>query len=334
MGKYLDPKADITFKKVFGEHPDLLMSLLNALLPLEEDHEIESLEYLPAELIPRTPLTKFSIVDVRCKDNYGRQFIVEMQMEWNSEFTHRVLYNASKTYVMQLDAGMHYDAIQPVYSLNLINDIYEKNDEKFFHHYQMTEKDNPNHIIDGIHLLFFELPKFKPQTISEKKMEVLWLRFLTEINGGTRQAPAELLENAEVNKALAIVEESAFSELELDLYDRFIDAVRWELTKKRSYVKGLEKARAQALAEGLKQGIEQGIQQGIEQGIEKGIEQGIEQGIERGIEKGIEQGIEQGIEKGRAQEKIDIARNLKQSGVPADLIAKSTELSIDEIENL
>ena len=32
--KYLDPKTDLTFKKVFGEHPDLVTSLLNALLPL------------------------------------------------------------------------------------------------------------------------------------------------------------------------------------------------------------------------------------------------------------------------------------------------------------
>ena len=32
--KYLDPKADLTFKRVFGEHPDLVMSLLNALLPI------------------------------------------------------------------------------------------------------------------------------------------------------------------------------------------------------------------------------------------------------------------------------------------------------------
>ncbi|MBR1932642.1 MAG: hypothetical protein IJ841_03045 [Prevotella sp.] len=34
MAKYLDPKADLTFKKIFGEHPNLVMSLLNALLPL------------------------------------------------------------------------------------------------------------------------------------------------------------------------------------------------------------------------------------------------------------------------------------------------------------
>ena len=51
--KYLDPKADLTFKRVFGEHPDLVMSLLNALLPIS--------------------VRKNSIVDVRCKDKFGRQ---------------------------------------------------------------------------------------------------------------------------------------------------------------------------------------------------------------------------------------------------------------------
>ena len=59
--KYLDPKADLTFKKVFGEHPDLVISLLNALLPFEtEDEKIVSVEYLPAELFPETPLKKNS----------------------------------------------------------------------------------------------------------------------------------------------------------------------------------------------------------------------------------------------------------------------------------
>lgn len=44
--RYLDPKADLTFKKIFGEHKDLLISLLNALLPLADDEQIESVEYL------------------------------------------------------------------------------------------------------------------------------------------------------------------------------------------------------------------------------------------------------------------------------------------------
>ena len=44
MAKYLDPKADLTFKKVFGEHKELLISFLNALLPLPDDKEIVTLE--------------------------------------------------------------------------------------------------------------------------------------------------------------------------------------------------------------------------------------------------------------------------------------------------
>lgn len=54
--KYLDPKADLTFKRVFGEHPDLVMSLLNALLPLTAGQEITDIEYLPSEMVPENPL--------------------------------------------------------------------------------------------------------------------------------------------------------------------------------------------------------------------------------------------------------------------------------------
>ena len=35
--RYLDPKSDLTFKKVFGEHPDLVISFLNALLPFKHE---------------------------------------------------------------------------------------------------------------------------------------------------------------------------------------------------------------------------------------------------------------------------------------------------------
>ena len=39
--KYLDPKADLTFKKIFGNHPDRLKNLLNSLLSLNEDELIQ-----------------------------------------------------------------------------------------------------------------------------------------------------------------------------------------------------------------------------------------------------------------------------------------------------
>ena len=91
--RYLDPKADLTFKKVFGEHPDLVISFLNALLPFKHEEEmIQSVVYLQPDMVPENPLRKYSIVDVRCRDNRGRQFIVEMQMVWSPEFQQRVMF--------------------------------------------------------------------------------------------------------------------------------------------------------------------------------------------------------------------------------------------------
>ncbi|MDR2775416.1 MAG: Rpn family recombination-promoting nuclease/putative transposase, partial [Tannerella sp.] len=73
MARYLDPKNDLIFKRIFGEHPNLLRSFLNAVMPLKADQQIESLEYLQTEQVPDNPAKKNSIVDVRCMDNYGRQ---------------------------------------------------------------------------------------------------------------------------------------------------------------------------------------------------------------------------------------------------------------------
>lgn len=105
---------------------DLVISLINALLPLDKDHQVKSVEYIPIELVPDNPLKKNSIVDVRCKDSEGRQFLVEMQMIWSEEFKQRVLFNACKAYVRQLDKKEQYELLQPVYSLNLVNDIFQK----------------------------------------------------------------------------------------------------------------------------------------------------------------------------------------------------------------
>ena len=171
--RYLDPKADLTFKRVFGEHKDLVISLLNAMLPLADNELIEEVEYLPAELVPDNPVRKYSIVDVRCRDRRGRQFLVEMQMVWSQEFMQRVMFNAAKAYVRQGDKAMQFKYLEPVYSLNLVNDIYEPELEEFYHYYRMVHVEHSDRVIEGLHLVFVELPKFTPHTFTEKKMQAL-----------------------------------------------------------------------------------------------------------------------------------------------------------------
>ena len=228
--KYLDPKADLTFKKVFGEHKNLMISFLNALLPLDKGKQVESIEYLPPEMVPDNPDKKNSIVDVRCEETGGRKFIVEMQLNWTTAFKERVLFNAAKAYVRQIDRSEKYKLLQPVYSLNLVNKVFEPDTENCYHHYSMVHNLDTKKQIDGLHLVFVELPKFKPQSFAEKKMAVLWLKFLTEIDEKTRAAPQELLDNPEVAQALEIMEVAAYSDAELAAYDGYWDAVRIEAT--------------------------------------------------------------------------------------------------------
>lgn len=247
--RYLNPKADLTFKRVFGEHPDLVKSFLNALLPLEPEENITDIEYLPSEMVPENPLRKNSIVDVRCKDNKGRYFIVEMQMIWSPEFKQRVLFNASKAYVRQMDSGEKYDLLQPVYSLNLVNDIFEL--EEYYHYYRLVHMQYSERVINGLQLVFVELPKFTPHTYSEKKMQILWLRYLTEIDEKTREVPEELLENPEIKKAVTVLEESAFTPEQLLGYEKFWDIISVEKTLVSS-------AERKGKEEGKKEGIEEG----------------------------------------------------------------------------
>ncbi|GHT24195.1 hypothetical protein FACS189430_08690 [Bacteroidia bacterium] len=220
MAKYLDPKNDLVFKRVFGEHPDLLISFLNALMPLEKDRLIESVEYLTPELVPENPSKKFSIVDVRCKDKQGRFFIVEMQMEWSSIFMKRVLMNASKVYGTQLESGQQWQLLQPVYTLAILNENFDHTSKEFYHRYQMTNRQNIDEVISGIELIFVELQKFEPVNVSDRKMAVLWLRFLKEVNEQNAKISEELMENPDIHTAVDICEKAGFTDEELARYDK------------------------------------------------------------------------------------------------------------------
>lgn len=230
MSFYLDPKTDIVFKKIFGEHPQLLISFLNAVLPLPEDGLIESLEYLPTEQVPLIPAFKYTVVDVKCKDQQGRVFIVEMQIQWSDSFMQRLLFGASIAYVKQLEPKENYKLLKPVYGLGLIASTFDKSSPNWYHHYQLVNVENPQRTIQDLQLIFIELPKFKPSSIAEKKLQVLWLRFLSELNGKTREIPPEWLEVPEIKAAVKLSEEIAYSPGELDFYEKYWDAIRREKT--------------------------------------------------------------------------------------------------------
>lgn len=219
-------------------------------------------------------------------------------MLWTEAFKQRVLFNASKAFVRQLDKKRKYEILQPVYSLNLVNEIFMKEyPDEFIHNYNVVHELHSDEVIEGLHFTFVELPKFQAHSVKEKKMAVLWLRFLTEIDEHTKEVPQELLDNPDTSKALKAVEESAMSKDELLAYDDFWD----------------------------KLGAERLL---IVDSNRRSMEEGRAEGLAKGRAEGHKEGMEEGLAKGRAE----VARNLQNMGMSIEDISKATGISKDEIE--
>jgi predicted transposase/invertase (TIGR01784 family) len=263
MTRYLDPKVDVLFKKIFGENKELVISFLNSLLPLHEEQEIVAIEYLSPEQVPETPLGKNSVVDVRCMDNTGRSFIVEMQSEWSNIFRKRLLLNGSKAVVRQLDKkskkekAKQFQELKPVYVLAIVNGTFSKG-SAWYHHLQIIDSKNPDVVIDGLDFVLVELPNFTPETwtYAHKQLAVLWLRFLKEIEDCEGQLPKELKSNKLIRSAIKLCEEAALSPEEREAYERAKEQVLWE-----NSIKGLEDevvASRKTIADNKKIILEQG----------------------------------------------------------------------------
>ena len=306
MARYLDPKVDLTFKKIFGQHPDLLINFLNAVMPFEQNRYIETVEYLPSELIPDNPLRKYSIVDVRCTDNHKRQFIIEMQSDWEEAFMSRILFNAGKAYVRQLDKGRKYNLLQPVYTLVILNDSFDHKTGQYYHHYRIVNIENSDEIIEGLEFVLIEIPKFRPETVEDRKRAVLWLRFLKEVGEDMKALPPEMQENEYIRTAAALCEESAFTPEELAAYDGYWDWISLENTRKYNAQVRMEKMEK------------------MEREKEK---------MENAL-KEMENSLKESEATGEHKKALDVAKKALKMGMPEDDVTALTGLSKDDLKQL
>ncbi len=168
-------------------------------------------------------------------------------MQWSDSFTKRLLFGASKAYVQQMDKGEEYNSLCPVYGVGIINDTFDKQSEDWFHHYRSVNIEKPERVLEGLELIFIELPKFKPQSWKDKKLGVLWLRFLKETNEHLTDVPEEFTQIPELTKAMELAQESAYSKAELEVYDKYWDEVS---IQKTFFHDGVEKGKIEGREEG------------------------------------------------------------------------------------
>ena len=176
-------------------------------------------------------------------------------MNWTDHFKQRLLFGTSQAFVKQLEKGAEYKFLQPVYGLGIVAEIYEKTTSEWYHHYQLVKKSDAedSDVIDHLQLVFIELPKFPIQSSDEKKLRLLWLRFLREVDEKTTTVSKDLLAIPEIAQAVELAEESAYTPGELNLYESYWDQVSREKTL-------IQDKYAEGLIEGEAKGIEKGIE--------------------------------------------------------------------------
>ena len=263
--KFVDPKTDIAFKKIFGNdaHKSILIEFLNEILEL--DYPIESVEILNSYQPPKYDGLKNTSLDVKAKDCSGREFIVEMQVAKEAWFSQRAIYYSSKAYSQQLSIGENYHKLKPVIFLGILNfDAFAHSTHHFTRHLIINRETNQRDLTD-LEWNFVELKKFKKTEFELETVADKWIYFIKqaiELDHVPENANTEALK-----LAYEIAEQHQWSAEELAVYD----AQEMEIHRNQNVI---ETARLEGIEKGIAEGIEKGITQGIEKGIEKGIEQG------------------------------------------------------------
>ena len=214
--RFIDPKIDFAFKKIFGssDSKDILINFLNAIL-YEAQPLIEDLEIIDSQPENPTLGAQETRLDVKATINGDRIALVEIQLINVPSFGNRVLYNAAKSYSQQLTGKDRYERLKTVISLKIADFEMFENQPEFMSRFVFQEKEQQFQCPDtAIELVFLELPKFSKELAALETTADQWIYFLK--NTSTLETVPETLSAVpEIQKAFRIAREDNFTQEEL-----------------------------------------------------------------------------------------------------------------------
>ena len=301
MSKFLDPKNDFAFKKIFGteKNKDILIPFLNDIFGFEGDARVQDVTFLKTSQDPEIAYKRQSIVDVLCQDQLGRHCIIEMQVVRTRGFEKRAQYYAARAYINQRNATTEYGDLKEVIFLAITDFIMFPDKSAYKSDHVVLDKETHEHDLKDFSFTFLELPKFQ-KTLSELSTNVeKWAYFFKYANA-TKEEDVQNMPHDPVQQAYEALNQFSWSEAEMDIYER--------------EEKNVMDARAILAAK-------------IEDAEAKGEAKGLAIGLATGMAKGLEEGKAEG-EKAKAME---VARNLKSMNLTVEQIKAATGLTEAEI---
>ena len=310
LTKFLNPKNDIAFKKIFGteKNKDIIIQFLNDVLVFKSKRPIVDIQFLKPIQDPETAAKKTSIVDILCKDQDGNQYIVEMQVASEKGFVKRAQYYASKAYIAQMKARGKYFTLKEVIFLAISNFTMFPEKKAYKSDHVILDRETLENDLKDFSFTFLELPKFKKDLEHLQGDVDKWCYFFKH---------AEDVKEEDLHKLTA---NSPIMGRVFDELDRF----GWSDEDLLAYEES-EKREADFIA---------AMDQKFDEGAAEGEKKGIVKGEKIGIEKGEKIGIKKGEALAEKRTTLTIAKNCIKNNMEVEMIQSITGLSKDEIEKL
>lgn len=308
--KFVDVKNDVAFRKIFGneQKTQILISFLNAVLKLENENKIREVKIINPYLLPRVAGEKASIIDVRAKDEKGRQYVIEMQMAHVDGFKKRVLYYTCRDYSMQIERGEQYPLLRPTYFIGILDFEFLGGTDYLNNHIFMDEKTHEQ-VFKDLRMTFIRLRNFNKQADELETLIEKWVFFIK--NAENLRVIPENTDDEGLKEAYNDADKHSWKKEELIAYDN-----------------------ASIAEQDIRGRLSSAERTGMERGMKKGMEKGMKKGMEKGIEKGIEKGMKKGIQEGEKQEKAKVVERCYLKKMSTEDIAEISELTVQEVEKI
>ena len=223
LSRYLDPKNDLSFKKVFGEekHKRIPIDFLNAVFNLTGDHQIIDLEFLNPHQPPAIAARKESLIDVLVRDHRGVKFIVEMQVAKVEGFEKRAQFYAAKTYCTHFGREKKYHDLTKVVFLAITDYIVFPKKDRYKSEHVILDNHTYENGLKDFSFTFVELPKFIKTIDQVRTIEDKWYYFLKHADE-SNEISEVLSQHPEIKEAYDVLDRYHWTEEELQYYDKLI----------------------------------------------------------------------------------------------------------------
>ena len=292
-------------------------AVLEGLMTVLLGQPVKIVEILESESNQDSREDKYNRVDVKARMSDGEIVIVEVQLGRERHFMQRILFGVSKAVTEQLQIKQDYENIRKVYSISVLYFDLGSGDD-YVYHGKTTFKgmNNPDSVLQFT-------PREEALVKDDTKRpvspdEVYPEYFLLRVNQFNAVAKTPIEEWFEYLKDGIIKPNTTTPGLQ-EAREK-LDYMKMTPQERHAYEDYMVSVHA--------------AKDVYDTAVAEGRAEGRAEGMAEGEAKGRAEGEAKGRAEGREEALRENARRMKKDNMPAELIAKYTGLSVEDIERL